>query len=166
MATKRIGGTAAKTGFYWNLGKWEMTMVPKQGGILPGDATQRYLKVPVLALLVVAPLMGAVYAMFLPFIGFAMLFTFLGKKALAMGRSGAVDVAATMTRDYRPGEAYLASGEEAAPRTPRTATSWTRPRSTRRSRASSASSRGGRTCTTSVIGTDAGQSGASQRNRD
>jgi hypothetical protein len=110
MATKRIGGTAAKTGFYWNLRKWEMTMVPKQGGILPGDATERYLKVPVLALLVVAPLMGAAYAMFLPFIGFAMLFTFLGKKALAMGRSGAVDVAATMTRDYRPGEAYLASG--------------------------------------------------------
>ncbi len=32
MTTKRIGGTAAKTGFYWNLGKWEMTMVPKQGG--------------------------------------------------------------------------------------------------------------------------------------
>jgi hypothetical protein len=112
MTTKRIGGTAAKTGFYWDLRKWEMTMVPKQGGILPGDATERYLKVPVLALLVVAPLMGAAYAMFLPFIGFAMLFTFLGKKALAMGRSGAVDVAATMTRDYRPGEAYLASGKK------------------------------------------------------
>ena len=111
MATKRIGGTAATTGFYWNLGKWEMTMVPKQGGILAGDSTERYLKVPVVALLVMAPLMGAVYAMFLPFIGFAMLFTFLGKKALAMGRSGAVDVAATMTRDFRPGEAYLASGQ-------------------------------------------------------
>ena len=106
--TKRIGGTAAKTGFYWNLGKWEMTMVPKQGGILPGGVNDAYLKVPVVALLVMAPLMGAVYAMFLPFIGFAMLFTFLGKKALAMGRSGAVDVAATMTPNWRPGEAYLA----------------------------------------------------------
>ncbi len=115
MATKRIGGTAAKSGFYWNLGKWEMTMVPKQGGILPGDSNERYLKVPVLALLVVAPLMGAVYAMFLPFIGFARLFTFLGKKALAIGRSGAVDVAATMTQDFRPGEAYLASGKKRTP---------------------------------------------------
>jgi hypothetical protein len=115
MRTKRIGGTAAKNGFYWNLGKWEMTMVPKQGGILPGDASQRYLRFPVLALLVVAPLMGAVYAMFLPFLGFAMLFTFLGKKALAMGHSGAVDVAATMTRDWRPGEAYLASGQKKRP---------------------------------------------------
>ena len=112
MATKRIGGTAAKNGFYWNLRKWEMTLVPRQGGILPGDASDSYLKVPVVALLVMAPLMGAAYAMFLPFIGFAMLFTFLGKKALAMGRSGAVDVAATMTPNWRPGEAYLASGRK------------------------------------------------------
>jgi hypothetical protein len=112
---QRIGGTAAKNGFYWNLGKWEMTMVPKQGGILPGGASDRYLKVPVIALLVLAPMMGAVYAMFLPFIGFAMLFTFLGKKALAMGRSGAVDVVATMSPDWRPGEAYLASGRKKAP---------------------------------------------------
>jgi hypothetical protein len=110
--TKRIGGTAARNGFYWNLGKWEMTMVPKQGGILPGGAAERYLKVPVVALLVLAPLMGAAYAMFLPFIGFAMLFTFLGKKALAMGRSGAVDVVATMSPDWRPGEAYLASNRK------------------------------------------------------
>jgi hypothetical protein len=115
MFTKRIGGTAAKNGFYWNLGKWEMTMVPKQGGILPGGVSDRYLKVPVVALLVLAPLMGAAYAMFLPFIGFAMLFTFLGKKALAMGRSGAVDVVATMSPDWRPGEAYLASSHKKAP---------------------------------------------------
>jgi hypothetical protein len=113
--TKRIGGTAAKNGFYWNLGKWEMTMVPKQGGILPGGASERYLKVPVIGLLFLAPLMGAVYAMFLPFIGFAMLFTFLGKKALAMGRSGAVDVAATMTPAWRPGEAHLAAGRKKTP---------------------------------------------------
>ena len=110
--TKRIGGTAVKNGFYWNLGKWEMTMVPKQGGILPGGSDDRYLKVPVVALLVVAPLMGAAYAMFLPFIGFAMLFMFLGKKAFAMGRSGAVDVAATMTPSWRPGEAYLAEKQK------------------------------------------------------
>ena len=90
MATKRIGGTAAKTGFYWNLGKWEMTMVPRQGGILPGDATRRYVKVPVLALLVVAPLMGAVYAILLPFVGLGGLFRLFGKEAAAAG-AGASD---------------------------------------------------------------------------
>jgi hypothetical protein len=109
---KRMGGTAAKNGFYWNLGKWEMTMVPKQGGILPGDATDKYLKVPVIALLFLAPLMGAAYAMFLPFIGFAMVFTFLGKKALAAVGVGATGVGATMAQDWRPGEAYLAKDEK------------------------------------------------------
>ncbi len=105
---KRPGGTAAKSGFYWHLGKWEMTMVPKQGGLLPGGAGDRYLKVPVLALLVIAPLMGAAYAMFLPFIGFAMLFGFVGKKAWSATRLGASGVAATMGPSWRPGEAYLA----------------------------------------------------------
>jgi hypothetical protein len=112
---KRIGGTAAKNGFYWNLRKWEMTLVPKQGGILPGDAGDRYIKVPIVALLVIAPLMGAVYAMFLPFIGFALLFTFLGKKALAATRAGAVGVGATMSPSWRPGEAHLASRKKHAP---------------------------------------------------
>ena len=106
--TKRMGGTAAKSGFYWNLGKWEMTVVPKQGGTLPGGIADKYIKVPILALLVLAPLMGAVYAMFLPFIGFAMLFGFLAKKAYAATRFGASGVAATMGPSWRPGEAYLA----------------------------------------------------------
>jgi len=106
---KRIGGTAAKSGFYWNLGKWEMTLVPKQGGILPGDATDKFLKVPVIGLLFLAPMMGAAYAMFLPFIGFALLFRFLGKKALAAVGVGAMGVGATMTQDWRPGESYLAN---------------------------------------------------------
>jgi hypothetical protein len=106
---QRIGGTAAKSGFYWNLGKWEMTMVPKQGGILPGDATDKYMKVPVIGLLFLAPMMGAAYAMFLPFIGFAMLFTFLGQKALRAAGVGAIGVGATLAQDWRPGESYLAS---------------------------------------------------------
>jgi hypothetical protein len=107
---KRIGGTAAKSGFYWNLGKWEMTLVPKQGGILPGNASDKFMKVPVIALLFLAPMMGAAYAMFLPFIGFALLFAFLGQKALAAAGVGAMGVGATMTQDWRPGESYLAKG--------------------------------------------------------
>jgi hypothetical protein len=113
--TKRTGGTAAKSGFYWNLGKWEMTMVPKQGGLLPGDAGDKYLRVPVLALLVLAPIMGAGYALFLPCVGFALLFSFLGKKAYAATRVGVSGVAATMGPDWRPGEAYLAGKKKHTP---------------------------------------------------
>ena len=112
---KRTGGTPAKNGFYWNLGKWEMTMVPRQGGILPGDARDKYIRLPVLAMLFLAPIMGAAYAMFLPCIGFAMLFNFLGKKAFAAVGFGASEVAATMGPSWRPGEAYLAGKKKGGP---------------------------------------------------
>ena len=97
MMTKRIGGTTAKNGFYWNLGKWEMTMVPKQGGVLPGDASQRYIKVPVVALLVLAPLMGAVYAILLPLVGLVGLFRLFGKEAAAVGAADVEDGDAVAT---------------------------------------------------------------------
>ena len=107
MMTKRIGGTAAKNGFYWNLRKWEMTLVPKQGGILPGDASDRYLKVPVVALLVLAPLMGAAYAMFLPFIGIALTAQWATKKAVGGVREATQSVMGTMSPAWRPGEAHF-----------------------------------------------------------
>lgn len=74
---KRRGGDAVKYGFYWNVGEWEAQIVPAAGGTLNGTGDTRYLRLPLLAVLVVAPLMGAAYAMFLPFIGFAMLAMFL-----------------------------------------------------------------------------------------
>ncbi len=112
--TKHIGGSTVKAGFYWNLKKWEMVTLSGAGGTLPGTGADRYLKVPVLALLVLAPIMGACYAMFLPFIGFALLFSYLGKKAFAATRVGASSVAATMGPDWRPGEAYLAGKKKNA----------------------------------------------------
>jgi hypothetical protein len=74
---KRRGGDAVKFGFYWNVAEWEAQIVPAAGGTLNGDGATRYVRLPLLALLIVAPLMGAAYAMFLPFIGFAMVAMFL-----------------------------------------------------------------------------------------
>lgn len=74
---KRRGGEAVRFGFYWNVAEWEAQVVPAAGGTLKGDETARYLRLPLLALLIVAPLMGAAFAMFLPFIGFAMVAMFL-----------------------------------------------------------------------------------------
>lgn len=74
---KRRGGETVKFGFYWNVAEWEAQIVPAPGGTLNGDETAKYVRMPLLALLIVAPLMGAAYAMFLPFIGFAMLALFL-----------------------------------------------------------------------------------------
>ncbi len=71
------GGDTVKYGFYWNVREWEAQVVPKEGGTLAGEADVRYIRMPLFVLLVVAPIMGAIYAFFLPFIGFAMLAMFL-----------------------------------------------------------------------------------------
>lgn len=66
------GGDNVRFGFYWNPKEWEAQIVPKEGGMLRGEAEVGYIRMPMLLLLVFAPLMGAAYAFFLPFIGFAM----------------------------------------------------------------------------------------------
>ncbi len=106
--TKHIGGNAVKAGFYWNLRKWEMVTLSGIGGALPGSADDRYLKVPVIAFLFIAPVMGGLYAFFLPFIGFALLFSFLGRKAGAGARAAFARVGGLVSPEWRPGEAYLA----------------------------------------------------------
>lgn len=110
---KRTGGSNVRSGFYWNLGKWEMTTTPRQGGVLPGGASDRYLKVPVLALLFVAPVMGGLYVMFLPLIGFALVFGYLGRIGSSVLRTGFMEMATTIAPHWAPGEAYLAGKRRA-----------------------------------------------------
>lgn len=75
--TKRNGGDTVKAGFYWNRGEWEAQIVSGEGGVLKGDSSARFVRVPLLAVLALAPIMGAAYAMFLPFIGIAMVVMYL-----------------------------------------------------------------------------------------
>ncbi len=108
MLKKRTGGTNVRSGFYWNLRKWEMVTLPRQGGILPGGQDDQYLRIPVVALLLLAPMMGGLYVMFLPFIGFALVFSYLGRKTGAVVYSGFMEVATTVAPRWQPGAAYLA----------------------------------------------------------
>ena len=71
------GGDNVKAGFYWNIREWEAHIVPREGGPLPGAENTGYVRMPLLAVLMLAPLMGAAYAFFLPFIGFAMVLMYL-----------------------------------------------------------------------------------------
>jgi hypothetical protein len=66
------GSTRVPAGFYWRPASWEMVTLSGKGGVLPGERSERYFKVPVLAMLVLAPLMGAALVMFLPLMGFVM----------------------------------------------------------------------------------------------
>lgn len=81
------GGEQVKAGFYWNLREWEANIIPREGGVLAAKDDARYVRVPLPVLLFIAPLMGAAYAMFLPFIGFAMVAMYLAGLVKALFRT-------------------------------------------------------------------------------
>ena len=76
---KQTGGTKARNGYYLNLASWEL-IPAKTDQILPGAGDQKYLRVPALALFVLAPFLGALFVVFLPFIGFALVLGYVGQR--------------------------------------------------------------------------------------
>ncbi len=80
---KLNGGSKVPAGFYFNKTNWEIVTVSgKKGGLLPGDAKTGYLKIPAVAMLAAAPVLGAAFVIFLPVIGFALLASAAFKKAV------------------------------------------------------------------------------------
>ena len=73
------GGERAKAGFYWNPTRWEI-IPAKKGDTLPGGEETGYYKIPFILVLLLGPLMGALYVGFLPLIGFGLFFGFVGRK--------------------------------------------------------------------------------------
>ena len=102
------GGTSVKCGFFWNPARWEIVTVPKEGGVLPGGPEHRYVRIPIILLLVVAPVMGGLYVVFLPFIGFALVFGYAGRRLGEALQRGFAQVMAIVSPAWRPGEAYFA----------------------------------------------------------
>ena len=83
MNTKKAGD-AAKVGFYFNLKTWEMNLHRTDGEKLPGGEADRYMRIPAVALLLLGPVMGFFFVIFLPFIGFALVARELGRRAMAL----------------------------------------------------------------------------------
>jgi len=114
--TKLQGGTAVRQGYYFHVQEWSLHPVARDGERLPGEASASYVHTPVLLALVVAPLMGAAFLVFLPFIGF---YLFLGAALRPVRRffgHSARELAATVQPGWQPGEAHLTGkrGEEQA----------------------------------------------------
>lgn len=78
-----------RPGFYGSPSRWEIVTVPRGGGRLPGERGLRYYHLPLPLVLLIGPMIGALYVIFLPFIGFALIFGFAAKKcAPVMRRAG------------------------------------------------------------------------------
>jgi hypothetical protein len=98
------GGHKAGKGTYWNLRTGSRVDIAAEG-VLPGDGNTVYHRFPAAGILVVGPIIGLLYAAFLPFIGIAMLVKLIVQKTAALvvapARSGA-------SFGWRPSESYLA----------------------------------------------------------
>jgi hypothetical protein len=102
------GGEHVKAGFYFNLDSWALSTISgKSGGRLDGSASARYLRIPVLGMLLFAPLMGAAFAMFLPFIGIAMVAQYAATKAWAGVKHATQGTATALGPSWQPSAAHL-----------------------------------------------------------
>lgn len=80
-------GQHVEPGFYLNTRTLGMTAIGPRGGALPGPEGTWCLRVPALVLLLLAPLLGALYVVYLPLAGFALLFGHMGRWAAEALRS-------------------------------------------------------------------------------
>ena len=101
------GGDKVGAGFYLNVESWQVTTLSGAGGTLPGGDDVRYLSVPLPVLLVTAPMLGAAFAVFLPFIGIALVADHAVKKAWQAGREALHASATALGPEARTGEAYF-----------------------------------------------------------
>lgn len=97
------GGHTVKKGTYWNIANGQRVECTGQD-ILPGASGTRYVRMPTAAILAAGPVIGLLFAAFLPFIGIAMTLALVSKKLV----EGIVHVAVKSTSfGWRPIEAYL-----------------------------------------------------------
>jgi hypothetical protein len=116
------GGKKVNYGFYWSARAWDMTMVPAEGGLLPGGSDQHYTRIPTFLFLLMAPVMGALYVVFLPFAGFALVAGHALRALKTVTMDAFMHIAVAVSPQWAPGEAYLAArkrakAEKAAKRT-------------------------------------------------
>ncbi len=107
------GGMKVTGGYYWNARSWEVEVIPSEGGRLKAAAEARYVKVPFPALFVIVPLLGALFLMFLPFIGFGLVAYALAKKIAGGVTQSATELASTVQPgSFAAGSAYFTGKSE------------------------------------------------------
>ena len=97
------GGHKAGKGTYWDTATGERLDV-EQEQVLPGEGTRMYIKAPAAVMLMAGPILGLIFAIFLPVVGIAMTLVQAVKK---LGEGIAEATAASMSFGWRPIEAYL-----------------------------------------------------------
>jgi len=103
-------------GLYFSVKPLALTSIERTGP-LPGSESDVYRRVPMLLMLAMSPLLGLAFVIFLPFIGFAMVFRLLGERAVEAGARAATEGVRVLRPAWAPALAFL-SRSKPAPKTP------------------------------------------------
>ncbi len=106
-------GDLVTPGLYFNARQLSFKSVDEEGP-LPGKEAGTYRRVPVLLLLVMGPLLGLAYAVFLPFIGFAVVAWLLGAKTVHVARGTARTAVRVLRPGWEPSMAFLSRSRPTA----------------------------------------------------
>jgi hypothetical protein len=106
MANTYESGSAVRSGYYFNAARWHVEPVANDGDRLP-EGNGRWMKIPTIAALLLVPILGATFLMFLPLIGFVLLAHAAASKVFTLFHASASDLAVTMSPGWAPGEAHF-----------------------------------------------------------
>jgi hypothetical protein len=112
MATRLRSGTAVKRGYYLDLAGWTVQPISRDGDRLP-EGKGTWTPIPTAAALALVPLMGALFLVFLPFIGFALTLRALAKPLIGVLHASATGLAAAVSPGWQPGEMHFTGKREA-----------------------------------------------------
>jgi hypothetical protein len=105
------GKQITEAGTYWDTSSGERVTLQEKG-MLPGDESTRYIKASSTTMLLIGPVLGLMFAIFLPFIGIAMTLSFLGKKVFNAGKRTVQELVSAGAKNiffaWRPLQSYLA----------------------------------------------------------
>jgi hypothetical protein len=104
LRIRHIGGDRVGKGSYWNFSTGERVSMSAEGN-LPGDDSTVYYKASPVVILAAGPVLGLIYAAFLPFIGLAIVLRVAVARMFGTSTEGLSRVA---TFNWSPSQSYLA----------------------------------------------------------
>lgn len=106
------GNEKVQPGIYFNARQLVFKSMGEEGH-LPGTEQDQYRRVPTLVLLAAGPVLGGLYVIFLPLLGFAMLGWFAGRKVLDLVGHAAEASVRALKPAWQPARAFLSRGKPA-----------------------------------------------------
>jgi hypothetical protein len=108
--TRYYGNQRVEPGIYFCAKELSFKSMDEDGR-LPGGPERAYWRVPALALLVAAPMIGLAYVIFLPLVGFVMLGAVALQKVGSLVREMGVWAATLLRPAWQPARAFLSRGK-------------------------------------------------------